>query len=425
MGKQKKYCGFTNGELMRLAKQEYVPNPRTGEDGDAFISRCMANGEMTDSFPDSDQRMAVCNTALEGMARHDDDDKKKRKKKGTPGYQAEEGFERDVEIFAVGVWNGMDFTREDLMVIANSFHQLGDNHDVPLKLGHNEEQPFTDGQPALGWVSDVWVIGDKLMAHFVNIPEIVHNAMEAELYKHVSIELDMGVEHKGEFFPLVLSGVALLGSDIPAVNTLEDLNELMGRPVKANLSSESRSFFTAKGDDDMTNEIEKLKAELAAKDEALKDAVGKNVGLETQVTTFAAKDKVREDTDKVAKFAKHKADLTADLDQLVKDKKITPAKREKFLAEFADDDEVIARMKYVVDAFKDAATISLKEGEDAGGKKGEGEPGDDPNDEIHLKVMQSQADNPTLTFDACRTLVFKSNPKLARAYIDSNGVKEA
>ncbi|KKL28767.1 hypothetical protein LCGC14_2371880, partial [marine sediment metagenome] len=49
---RKKHCGFTQGELMRFAKQKYVPNPRTGEDEDAFISRCMGDEEMNESFPD-------------------------------------------------------------------------------------------------------------------------------------------------------------------------------------------------------------------------------------------------------------------------------------------------------------------------------------------------------------------------------------
>lgn len=412
---KKKHCGFTVGELIRFTKQKYVPNLRTGEDDDAFISRCMANGEMSDSFPDSDQRLAVCSTALEEMGR--DDNKKKKK---SP-YKTEEGFERDVEIFAVGVWNGMDFTREDLMVIANAFHKLAENHDVPLKLGHNEEQPFTDGQPALGWVSDVWVIGDKLMAHFINIPEVVHSAMEAELYKHVSIELDMGVEYKGEFFPLVLSGVALLGSDIPAVNTLEDLNELMGRKAKAHLSSQSRSVFTMYSEVTMTTEVEKLKAEAAASTQALKELTEKNVKLETAQATAEAKEKVRQDAEKITKFAKAKVDLTTRLDQLVKDKKILPAAREKFLADFTDDDAVIARLNYTVDALNQGGEVDVKKDEKAQGGKGDEEISDNPGDQVHSEVMKYMSEHPDLSFTVCKNKVFKAQPKLARAYIDSNG----
>ena len=42
-----------------------VPNPGPDESKEDFIKRCMSNDEMVSSFPDQDQRLAVCHTALE------------------------------------------------------------------------------------------------------------------------------------------------------------------------------------------------------------------------------------------------------------------------------------------------------------------------------------------------------------------------
>ena len=39
-----------------------MPSPREGESKDAFVSRCMGDGEMNSKFPDEKQRYAVCNS---------------------------------------------------------------------------------------------------------------------------------------------------------------------------------------------------------------------------------------------------------------------------------------------------------------------------------------------------------------------------
>ena len=100
---------------------------------------------------------------------------------------------------------------------------------VPLKLGHNDEQPVTDGQPALGWVTAMEVVGDKLVADFDHIPPVLMEAFDKKLYRNVSIELDFDVVHKDTAYDFVITAVALLGADMPAVNVLNDLGALMSR----------------------------------------------------------------------------------------------------------------------------------------------------------------------------------------------------
>lgn len=43
-----------------------LPKPSLGEDRDDFISRCMGDDRVVQEFPDSDQRVAVCNSQFEG-----------------------------------------------------------------------------------------------------------------------------------------------------------------------------------------------------------------------------------------------------------------------------------------------------------------------------------------------------------------------
>ena len=137
-----------------------------------------------------------------------------------------------VEIFAIGTWNGMKFTHEDLQQIADNTNALLDKgrNKPPLKLGHSEAQILAgqeDGDPALGWVENIQVKGDKLVADFVNVPDIVVNTIEAGLFRQISVEM-RPIEHLG----WILTATAILGADIPAVKTLEDLQAFLSDNYK-------------------------------------------------------------------------------------------------------------------------------------------------------------------------------------------------
>lgn len=317
-----------------------IPKPRKNEEKDGFISRCMGDDVMNTEYPDSSIRAGVCNTAWEKKSMSN---------------------ELNVEIFAVGTWNGMAFSKEDLNLIAFAFDKLKERHQVPLKMGHNDEQPFTDGQPALGWVADVWVVDDKLMAKFIDVPDVVYEAFNAKLYKNVSIELDMGVEHKGEYYTWVLSGVALLGADIPAVNTLADLQAYMSKDVEP-LTFKKRMAFTAienkpkpqrrksmSGEDEVT--IESLKKELAAQKAETEKALMAKMAAEKKEIEDRAKFKAMEEVEKNRKQIEERDLLSAKLEAMVVEKQIAPFTRDSFLQDYdqAEDKSVII---YAVDTMK-------------------------------------------------------------------------
>ena len=340
-----------------------------------------------------------------------------------------------VEIFAIGQWNGMTFDKEDLNMMAAAFNSLKEVHKVPLKFGHNDEQPFTDGQPALGWVSEVWVDGTKLMAKFVDIPEVVYTAMQNKLYKHVSVELDMGVEHKGSYYTWVLSGVALLGADIPAVNTLADLTSYMGKNNE--LSFKKRVAFTAININKQTeefdmNELEKAQAEIAAlkaeneaKDEKIVNFTKDKVELESKVTEFKAKEEADAKEAEKAYFAKAKSDMVETLEVLVKSGTITPAQREKFTADFKEDKSVIERLNFTLDVLKAGEEGSKGFDKTEHGKGNEVENEEDegktPDEILMSRISAMQEKEPSLSFSVARNKVMKADPKLATAYVNMNG----
>ena len=337
-------------------------------------------------------------------------------------------FEIDAEIFAVGKWNGMEFTLEDLMDFANNFHKLAEVHKVPLKFGHNDEQPLTDGQPALGFVSDVWVDKGKgkLMAKFTDVPEIVYEAIKAGRYRNVSIEADFGVEHKGEFYANVLSGVALLGADIPAVNTLADLKAYMGRDEGLRFSK--RAVFTAISNQPKRKEgnmptIEELEAKVEALTKQLQAKADKDAEerakFAREKAEFEQAKKAAEEEAAKAAFEREKADLTETLEKLVKAEAITPAKRDKLLAEFSR--ETAEQVKFAVNVLSEGVDLKAAPPKDEQGrnKQSTSDDDDDKAAKFDREVRKFMREN-KVPYGQAMLSVARENPELARGWADFN-----
>jgi hypothetical protein len=80
-----------------------------------------------------------------------------------------------------------------------------------------------DGYPAAGWVSSLKKVGNKLLASFVGVPKKIAELIEAGAYKKVSSEIYTAYEIAGKKYGKALKAVSLLGADIPAVKTLNDI----------------------------------------------------------------------------------------------------------------------------------------------------------------------------------------------------------
>jgi hypothetical protein len=205
---------------------------------------------------------------------------------------------------------------------------------IPLKFGHNDKQPLTDGQPALGWVSRVYREGRKLLADFTDLPTVVYEAIRKGLYKFVSVELLGEVQAGTRVIPWVLDAVALLGADPPAVGVLKDLQSLtMAR--SSGLQGRARVAFSRANSTGVNANMadEPKKDDIAALMARLDKLEGENRVLSVKAAereSFERKLTELETTTRNEKIAQHREKVLAMFESAIKDKKILPAARERF-----------------------------------------------------------------------------------------------
>ena len=132
---------------------------------------------------------------------------------------------RGVEIFAPGHWFPANGPKEGVKLDLNYVKRLAINTakkgiKAILKLGHSTSQILkgqTDGDPALGIAENFRMQGDKIIADFIDVPEILFRAIKKKLFKSVSVEIRS--DANGPF----IERIAILGADLPAVESLKDL----------------------------------------------------------------------------------------------------------------------------------------------------------------------------------------------------------
>lgn len=289
-----------------------------------------------------------------------------------------------VEIFSAGTWNGIEHTVADLHAMATSFSALRPGWIPSLKLGHDKNQQVarSSGLPSVGWVERVYVIGDKMLADFDNIPEQVFRLIEKRAYRKVSCEIYYGVKVGEASYSHVLAAVALLGSELPGVMNLNDIlgqySKMSEGEVFAILEKQdtfkqySRTFELQQTEAKVSKtelelKLEKENADQKAQFEALQT---KNAELEKQATEFA-EFKAQAEADKVkaeleAKEAKLKT-FVADL----KTKKLVTKATEPMILELLGDkkefkmaDKVVTReelFEQVLTLTAEAAKVNFDE----------------------------------------------------------------
>ena len=343
-------------------------------------------------------------------------------------FKGKATYELDAEVFAPGKWNGYPFSLKDLESMVANFDHFAKVHQVPLKLGHDDKQPLTDGLPALGRVTKLWVANGqdgkpKLMAHFSELPKIVYDAIKAKRYNKVSIELDFDVKHGGKVYDFVMSGVALLGSALPAVNTLADLTAYMGRdPLVADrrvafslATDENGSINNVEGNSMPISqeEYDKLMREKQAADD-------KAARLEAE-----AKAKAEREQKEAVQFKRQK--FAGKLEDAVKDERLTPAHRDRIAAMYGlDNDERVAGLdeKDFDETLKVFSVEKKATGGKATGGQGEGGQGGaqgDAGDRLDAEVHQLRLKRPELTYGDALIEVMNANRELAREHVDATG----
>lgn len=351
------------------------------------------------------------------------------------------------EIFSTGLWQGFKATPSILREIVANFTSLTSILKVPLKLGHDGKAEVKDGQPALGWISSVRLDDEtnptKVFATYTDMPSIVFRAIKSKAYRTRSIELESMVKD-GKLFKYVLTAVALLGSDLPRVNNLRDLDKYLmskdahgtdedyavykvdlGRDTSITVSDQiCFSINTIKKVDVMTPEEI---AEMLKKNSALELANAKltttNVTLTGEKETFSKKIEDRDTADKATAVASKRNDIKEVFEIAVKAEVITPAQRESFskLLGVDDDTKVI---NVSIDDVKtliggDATMFSKKDTGSVNADKDEYE-GMHPSDILSQKTFEYMEKHGKEDFVQASFSVMRANPKLAEANLRSN-----
>lgn len=143
-----------------------------------------------------------------------------------------------VEVLRVGTWNNVKVDRAALSAMVNAFGEVG--FSPPVKVGHVQEADA----PAWGWVENLRVEGDVLLADFRDVPDDLVAQIKDKRYDAVSAELWQDIKRDKKKFPWVLKAVALLGAHPPAVAGLKPPSESLA--LLAQLESAATVVISAK-----------------------------------------------------------------------------------------------------------------------------------------------------------------------------------
>jgi Mu-like prophage I protein len=145
-----------------------------------------------------------------------------------PAATVTSGEPRDftgVELLAAGNWHAStgdtEVTVDMLHAMAAADAATRDVFHAPVKLGHDDT--FGDSMPAAGWVTNLRVVGSKLLGDLKAVPAKLARLIENGAYRHRSAEVRGDFDINGKTYPWAFTGLALLGASLPAVDGLADI----------------------------------------------------------------------------------------------------------------------------------------------------------------------------------------------------------
>jgi cation transport regulator ChaB len=146
---------------------------------------------------------------------------------------------KDVEVFGTGEWNKHKITDEDLDNIVNGTNEIIDKLKPKVKLGHDDKQELLQksGYPAGGWITKLKRVGNKILVDIKEVPKVLYDLIKNGAYKRISSEIlyDYTEPSTKKKYEKVLSAIAFLGADLPAITNLKDIAALYDADENANL----------------------------------------------------------------------------------------------------------------------------------------------------------------------------------------------
>jgi cation transport regulator len=342
-----------------------------------------------------------------------------------------ETYDAEFEVFSAGIHDGDVYTEKDLDDITRNFAELKTDIKPPLKFGHRNRMHISDGQPALGWATELKRVGQKLIAKFSHIPEVVYHAIKKKLYSRISSEILWDFKYKGKNYSRVFWAAGLLGQDIPIVKDLADLQAFMSRSTPPD-NVDGGSFGALKvcefaydddgttlklhGGETMTDQEKKdLEAKLATEKAAREKAEADAKKYSEQLDARKAEDAAR-------KKAECIAEIKTFCEQMVKDGRMLPAGRDIIAGGLDSNLHVYSEdtgFGLSFDQFKKYAELQgkvLPLGENAkGGKAGTGQEFDTAGEELDAKAKKYSRDHKVSYSDAI-SAVMAEDKDLAERY---------
>lgn len=183
---------------------------------------------------------------------------------GNPKIEQLEGDRvliRDQKIFKVGEWNGQPITEDDILAMASNYKILEVSFEPPIKIGHDiAEHKKLMSECSAGWVTNVWANLPWLMGDFDVPMDVYKDYLKTKKLRFKSVEMHPNFVRDGKEYGPVLTGLALLGINNPAVNDLGPI----GLPFSCNKEDIIRITFDDGGESEMSEETKKFQDEIAA-----------------------------------------------------------------------------------------------------------------------------------------------------------------
>ncbi len=349
-----------------------------------------------------------------------------------------------VEIFSTGLHRGSEtitITEKDLDEMVHSFIMLGGQEGFRpvLKLGHEDAQAFfgsRKGAPNLGFISKIWKVGGKILANFSNVPDALVDLIKQRRYNAVSIEMFAKTEFNGTNFFNVLTAVALLGAELPAVKGLKELAAtLFTDEVEVPFSGDTLELtspekedmpFTQEQVDGLVNAaVVKAVADVKAEFEATKTELnGKVETAEAATKTAEAATKTAESALRTYEDDTRKVVAEKMVDDAIKDGRLTPAQKDEALAfalnlsgtvKFGDKEKSAAD---VFKSFIEGLPKKVDFGEHGAGGDDENKKPESAGHEVDLRAKKLVSEGKVKTYAEGRTMVLDQNPTLKRRYFE-------
>lgn len=279
-----------------------------------------------------------------------------------------------VEVFSAGKWNNDNYSISDLHEMVTAFNSLKGGFKPYLKLGHDDHQKLakSSGLPSIGWVENLYVRGEKLLADFNYIPKKIFQLIKSKAYRKVSCEIYWNLEVNGSKYPRVLSAIALLGAETPGVMNLTDILgnytllqnkearvfEAMGN--QDNFKSYEFNLETQMEEDKMSEELDKVQKELDEQKKSYASIEAEKTELQKQIE--AQKDelnKFREEAEK-ARIAEKNAKIAQFVTELEAKKLASPSMKDHLTELLSDKKEYTIKEKQMTreDILTEILTLS-------------------------------------------------------------------